>query len=113
MWPSSLTLAGGAGGAAGGSSGTANNGLSLPMSTPFDFDSSGWVVNFDSPGAKTTATGNTGANQTTQTANPTASSSGSGIATGMASGLSALGGSNMAPLLIGAIGLYLVLSHKL
>lgn len=108
MWPDKLSLTGGAGGAAGPASGTANNGLSLPVSTPYDFDGSGWVVNMGSPGASTTAGGNAGANATQQTANPTAS--------GGTGGASAAGfnlGGNTVPLLLAALGLFLVLSHKL
>jgi hypothetical protein len=109
------SLTGGAGGAAGPASGTANNGLSLPWNTPFNFDDSGWVVNLHSNGASTTAGGNTGANQNSQTSVPTASSSGSGgsMATGAAGQAAALLGGNSLPLILGAVGVFLLLSHKM
>lgn len=111
MWPDKLSLTGGAGGAAGPASGTANNGISMPLSTPFNFDDSGWVVNMGSPGASTTAGGNAGANATQQTANPVASGS---TGTGQAASVAGLNlGGNTVPLMIAALGLFLVLSHKL
>lgn len=115
MNPLDLALSG-SGGASGPATGTANNGLSLPFSTPFNFDGSGWVVNMGSPGAVSTASGNTGANPTNQTANPTASSAGSGMAAGMGTarinaGMPSFGAGSM-PLILGAVGLFLVLSHR-
>lgn len=115
--PDSMSLTGGAGGAAGPASGTANNGLSIPISNPFNFDSSGWNVNFGQMGGATSSPG--AANGTNQTATPTASSSGSGASAGAYGGLAGTGGVNasapasLVPLLLGAVGLFLVLGHKL
>ena len=65
--------------------------------------------------ASTTAGGNTGANQTSQTSNPSASSSASGqnTATGSAAPVAAMFGGNTLPLILGAVGVFLLLSHKL
>lgn len=85
MFPQGMpSLTGGAGGAAGPAAGTSNNGLALPMNTPFNFDSSGWVVNFGTNSGS--ASGNTGANGAQQTATPTATSSGSGASATMGYG---------------------------
>lgn len=53
---------------AGGGTSRADNsaGLQLSSNSPFDFDHSGWVVNFGD-GATVRAEGNSGANQTAQT----------------------------------------------
>lgn len=103
------------GGSAGGASGSAGTSLAMPMNTPFDFDSSGWVVNLQSPGATTTASGNTGANPNNQTATPVASA-GAGVtptANVPAANMAATLGGNTMPLLLAAVGVFLVLSHKL
>ena len=121
MWPDSLSLTGGAGGAAGPAGGTANNGFSMPTSTPFNFDSSGWVVNFDSPGASTKASGSTAANATNQTATSTPTSTGSGVvgnpgggAVPVNTGVSSVASSgSMLPIILAAVGAFLVLGHKL
>lgn len=61
--PTSLSLSAGGGGPSGA---TANNGISTPISNPFNFDDSGWIINFGN-GNSASATGNKDANQTTQT----------------------------------------------
>lgn len=61
--PFNLSLSAGGGGPSGVNS---DNGFGTPISTPFNFDHSGWVVNFGD-GNSTTATGNRDANQTSQT----------------------------------------------
>lgn len=45
---------------------TSNAGVGTPISNPFNFDGSGWVINFGN-GNSTTASGNKDANSTTQT----------------------------------------------
>lgn len=66
--------------AGGGTSGSSSNaGVSVPINTPFNFDGSGWVINFGD-GNSTTATGNKDANASTQT--PSAGGS-SGLLGGM------------------------------
>lgn len=107
------SLTGGAGGSAGPAGGTANNGLSLPWNTPFNFDDSGWVVNLHSNGASTTAGGNTGANQNTQTSDPRASSSDSGQAMSSGPVAALMAGGNTMPLILGALGVFLILTHRL
>jgi len=120
-----ISLTGGAGGAAGPAAGTSNNGLAIPISNPFNFDSSGWNVNFGTMAGNTSAPG--AANGTNQTATPSASSAASGASgsTGTSGGYgvsgygtaginaSMPGTSMMIPLLLGAVGLFLVLGHKL
>jgi hypothetical protein len=59
----SLTLSAGGGGPSGA---TASNGIGTPISNPFNFDDSGWIVNFGN-GNNANATGNRDANQTAQT----------------------------------------------
>lgn len=67
-----ISLSGG-----GGTSGsTSNAGVSTPNSNPFNFDGSGWIINFGN-GNSASATGNKDANQTAQT--PTASAAGLGF----------------------------------
>jgi hypothetical protein len=57
-----ISLSGG-----GGTSGSSSNaGVTSMFSTPFNFDSSGWVVNMGGSNT-TTASGNKDANQTAQT----------------------------------------------
>jgi hypothetical protein len=121
------SLTGGAGGAAGPASGTANNGLSLPLSTPTNIDGSGWIVNFGN-GNTSDAKGNTGANNTQQTATPTATAStnaaGSGAPNGQgywlptpqqvyagaaSGGLIPPGGPGGMVLILGAVGVLLML----
>ncbi len=126
------SLTGGAGGAAGPATGTSNNGISMPNSLPVNIDGSGWVINFGN-GNSSKAGGNTGANQTQQTATPNATSSGSGgngtggqpyIPAGMPGGGAVAGdtgyydplggllsGSSL-PLVLGALGVFLLLTHK-
>lgn len=66
--------------AGGGTSGSSSNaGVSTSASNPFNFDHSGWVINFGD-GNSTTATGNKDANATAQTPN---ASGGAGILGGM------------------------------
>lgn len=60
----SLNLSAGGGGPSGA---TSNAGVSTPISNPFNFDHSGWVVQVNSDGNTVSATGNKDANQTTQT----------------------------------------------
>lgn len=125
------SLTGGAGGSAGPANGTANNGLSLPMSSPTNIDGSGWVVNFGN-GNSTDAKGNSGANQTQQTATAHPSSSGSGstaqpyIPASLPGGYSPQPGGDMGdpgyydplaflssgslPLILGAVGVLLILT---
>jgi hypothetical protein len=67
--------------AGGGTSGsTSNAGVSSNVSTPFNFDNSGWVVNFGNNNG-TSAGGNTDANGTRQ-------SPGAGSAAGILGGVS-------------------------
>lgn len=63
MIPTPPSISAGGGGPSGSSS---NATTGTPISNPFNFDSSGWVVNFGN-GNSTTATGNRDANQTAQT----------------------------------------------
>lgn len=66
--------------AGGGTSGSSSNaGVSVPVNTPFNFDSSGWVINFGD-GNSSSATGNRDANGTTQTP---ATTTGAGILGGL------------------------------
>lgn len=58
-----ISLSAGGGGPSGSSS---NAGIGTPIGNPFNFDSSGWVVNFGN-GNSTTASGNKDANGMTQT----------------------------------------------
>ncbi len=54
--------------AGGGPSGSSSNaGIQTPISNPFNFDNSGWVINQNSAGSTISATGNKDANQTQQT----------------------------------------------
>lgn len=117
------------GGTAGPANGTANNGLSMPLSTPTNIDGSGWVVNFGN-GNTTRASGNSGANDTHQTATPTASSMGSAgnmptaqgymlpIAGQLYQGAQDSGGPmppmgpNTTALVLGAVGVFLLLTRR-
>jgi hypothetical protein len=72
-----LSLSAGGGGPSGSSS---NAGISTPITTPFNFDGSGWIVNFGN-GNSSDATGNRDANRTTPT-------SGIGGLSGMLGGIS-------------------------
>lgn len=125
MTPFNLALTGGAGGAGGPAAGTSNNGLALPMSSPFNFDYSGFMVNFGTQGAITQG-GQQGANATQQTAVPTATSNGSGAASAGGYGAPGVSGygtaginasmpsnGSMLPVLLFAVGAFLVLGHKL
>jgi hypothetical protein len=112
------------GGTAGPATGSANNGISLPLSTPTNIDGSGWVVNMGD-GNSTKAGGNQGANTTSQTATPTAQGGASGAAgSGEPNGQQYMlptagqvsygsapmgGGLNMMVLVLGAIGAVLLL----
>lgn len=58
-----LSASAGGGGPAASSS---NAGVSVPINTPFNFDGSGWVINFGD-GNTAAATGNKDANQASQT----------------------------------------------
>jgi hypothetical protein len=63
VMPLSLSASAGGGGPSGSSS---NAGVQTPISTPFNFDGSGWVINLG--GSNTTnAGGNSDANRTDQT----------------------------------------------
>jgi hypothetical protein len=94
-----ISLSAGGGGPSGSSS---NAGVQTPISNPFNFDGSGWVVNFG--GSNTTSTrGNEGANQTDQTQTP----AGAG---GLSSALG-LGSIDPMILLLGA-GAFLLLRKK-
>jgi len=61
--PMPLQLSAGGGGP---STATSNAGVGTPISNPFNFDGSGWVINFGN-GNSTTASGNKDANGTVQT----------------------------------------------
>jgi hypothetical protein len=87
-----LTLSAGGGGP---SSAGSNAGVQVPVNTPFNFDGSGWVINFGD-GNSVKAGGNTGANQSAQT--PDGAGSGGGL----------LAGINPNMLLIGAAVLVLL-----
>jgi hypothetical protein len=65
--PGSMPISLSAGGGGPSSSGS-NAGVQTPISNPFNFDGSGWVVNFGN-GNTTTANGNKDANGTQQTGN--------------------------------------------
>lgn len=68
--------------AGGGTSGSSSNaGVSSNISTPFNFDNSGWVVNFGN-GNSASAGGNTDANGTRQSPG---AASGGGILGGLSS----------------------------
>lgn len=53
-------------GGGGPSTATSNAGVGTPIGNPFNFDGSGWVINFGN-GNSTTASGNKDANGMTQT----------------------------------------------
>jgi len=109
----------------GGSAGPVNSNpqstdaFSMPFSTPFNFDGSGWNVTLGSTGTSNTATGNKNANGTTQSANPTATATQTPNNTNTSAvprntGYTAGGmQSGELPLIAGAIGLFLILSHAL
>lgn len=61
MMPNLSASAGGGG----PSSSSSNAGVGTPISNPFNFDGSGWIVNFGN-GNSASATGNKEANQTAQ-----------------------------------------------
>jgi hypothetical protein len=71
--PGSMPISLSAGGGTSGSS--SNAGVSTPISNPFNFDDSGWIINFGD-GNSSSATGNKDANLTSQT--PAASLGGIG-----------------------------------
>jgi hypothetical protein len=62
--PGSMPISLSAGGGTSGSS--SNAGVALPINTPFNFDGSGWVINFGD-GNSSSATGNKDANASQQT----------------------------------------------
>jgi hypothetical protein len=94
-----ISLSAGGGGPSGSSS---NAGVMTPISNPFNFDGSGWVVNFGGSNT-TTAKGNEGANQTDQTQTPS----------GAGSLASSLGLGSVDPmLLLLGVGAFLLLRKK-
>jgi hypothetical protein len=95
-----ISLSAGGGGPSGASS---NAGVQTPISNPFNFDGSGWVINFGN-GNSTSAKGNEGANQTDQTQTP------AGTPGGLASALG-LGSVDPMLLLLG-VGAFLLLRKK-
>lgn len=85
-------------GGGGPSSAGSNAGVQTPISNPFNFDGSGWVINFGA-GNTTNAGGNSDANGTQQSGTP--------------QGLSAmLGGLDPAMLLIGAVVVLVIMRRR-
>jgi hypothetical protein len=93
-----ISLSAGGGGPSGSSS---NAGVQTPISTPFNFDGSGWVINFGD-GNEVRAAGNTGANQTQQTPE----SAGGGASSGLIPGI------HNQTLVIAAVVLFLMMRKK-
>ncbi len=82
--------------AGGGPSGSSSNaGIQTPISNPFNFDHSGWIINQNSAGSTLNASGNKDANATTQSP-----AKGSGL----------FGLENVDPIfLLGAVALFLLI----
>lgn len=93
----SLSMSAGGGGPSGSSS---NAGVQTPISNPFNFDHSGWIINNHSDGARMTASGNKDANHTTQTPE------------GAGGGLSGLLGGMNPLILVGGVIVFLYLRRR-